>query len=1186
MSSQTKRRRVARRGSVSVTMVSGVASPPRHADILRRGPAAWSAWRKRNPNIVPDLAGVALELGERALGPADGGPIDLHAALLEGAMFRFAVLSGANLEGAGLAGGDLAHSHLDGANLKGANAGQARLDHADLTAAHLSEVDFHRASLRFANLSGADLEAADLSGSDLVHARLSGANLSGANLSKTRLDHADFDGAVLTDANLAGASLHHVKNLTARQLASARGSRTTILPPELQGTVPWSAPKDPAGVVHAERSAPLPQPGPAARLDVPDAAPFVRPVFLVGALSAVTVVGLGLAGDQLSIGTSGGGGAPAPGVQQVLSVPLSGSPTVDVAPTRAKAPAGEVAAPPAQRAAPVPPPKEARIEPPAPLPLASVDPRSVGDKTASAPGAHEEAVEPPQNLAADQPDHTSAAAPPVRPAVLLASALLPAGALLEVGAHGARLEARVEAYGRHALATEPLRVATASHAVAAVETSARFDRPALSASILTPSPVSHGTALEARTELAVAPALAVAEPQSDGAGHGIAPGFAPRAPVPPALTAIEDGAVASHAIPRLSRETIVPPALTTTEHSTIASHAVPGASRREEARVRPALTVAEPALAPHGSLDVAVAATHAVADAILPSTRHGFGMTEVEGWSTVHALGADGGVPSRHEQPQPAPLATALVTPAVFEVTTPPAIAKKERAAKAKAEAPAVAAAIQPLTLVVSLNEQKIDVYRGTVRITSAKVSSGMPGHETRTGVFSILEKQRYHRSNLYSGAPMPWMQRLTRSGTAIHAGVVPGHPASHGCIRLPFSFAPKLFEMTAVGENVVVAGARLVPELIDHPKLFQPVVRQAPQVAVKEPAAAPQSEGAPGAARAAPYVILASQSGGEIPLGAWREQQAVSAAVEPGEPHALSLPEDVDASAHASAPALAVPDSVGDHAVVVTMSLAPLRMLITRRTERHRLIGVQYLLSSMGFLAPQNFDGTFGKATVAAIKAFRRAHDLPETTALSDGLIDAVYKAAGKEEPPQWHLFVRQNFSRLFDVPVTVRDPGRPLGTHIFTATRFVPGDANVEWTEIDLEGGDGARALDRIGIPGDARRRIAARLTPGSALIIGDASIDSAILPEGDDFLVWTEETPPAAAAKSRTARADEGEAVKAPNTLKTLKIKKSRPAPAIVRAHPKREDRVGRNWRRAQRAYTYQSPRFGRSGLFSSW
>jgi peptidoglycan hydrolase-like protein with peptidoglycan-binding domain len=253
--------------------------------------------------------------------------------------------------------------------------------------------------------------------------------------------------------------------------------------------------------------------------------------------------------------------------------------------------------------------------------------------------------------------------------------------------------------------------------------------------------------------------------------------------------------------------------------------------------------------------------------------------------------------------------------------------------------------------------------------------------------------------------------------------------------------------------------------------------------------------------------------------------------------------------------------------------------MLITRRTERHRLIGVQYLLSAMGFLAPQNFDGTFGKATLAAIKDFERAHDMPENADLTDDLIGAVYKAAGKKEPPQWHLFVRQNFRRLSDVPVTIRDPGRPLGTHIFTALQLAPEDGKVQWTAIDLEGGDGARALHRIDIPSDARRRIAARLTPSSALIIGDTSIDSAILPEGDDFPVWTKETP-AAAVKSTTARADEAKAVK------SLKIKTSRPAPVIVKPRAKRENRVGRNWRRAPRGYSYEPRSFGRSSLFSSW
>jgi lipoprotein-anchoring transpeptidase ErfK/SrfK len=111
-----------------------------------------------------------------------------------------------------------------------------------------------------------------------------------------------------------------------------------------------------------------------------------------------------------------------------------------------------------------------------------------------------------------------------------------------------------------------------------------------------------------------------------------------------------------------------------------------------------------------------------------------------------------------------------------------------------------------PMTLVISLNHQKIDVYRGTALLTSSGVSTGMGGYATKAGVFSILEKKRRHHSNIYSAAPMPWMQRLTWSGTALHAGVVPGYPASHGCIRLLFSFAPKLFQITTVGEHVVVA--------------------------------------------------------------------------------------------------------------------------------------------------------------------------------------------------------------------------------------------------------------------------------------------------------------------------------------------------------------------------------------------
>ena len=129
----------------------------------------------------------------------------------------------------------------------------------------------------------------------------------------------------------------------------------------------------------------------------------------------------------------------------------------------------------------------------------------------------------------------------------------------------------------------------------------------------------------------------------------------------------------------------------------------------------------------------------------------------------------------------------------------------------------------EPLRLIVSLRDQQLDIYRGLSLIAKSKVSTGTAAYPTKAGVFSILEKRRHHHSNMYSNAPMPWMQRLTWSGTALHGGVVPGYAGvSHGCIRLPFSFAPKLFQITTGGENVIIAGDRPVPKLVDTPVFFR----------------------------------------------------------------------------------------------------------------------------------------------------------------------------------------------------------------------------------------------------------------------------------------------------------------------------------------------------------------------------
>ena len=120
-----------------------------------------------------------------------------------------------------------------------------------------------------------------------------------------------------------------------------------------------------------------------------------------------------------------------------------------------------------------------------------------------------------------------------------------------------------------------------------------------------------------------------------------------------------------------------------------------------------------------------------------------------------------------------------------------------------------------PLYLIISLQRQMVHVYSGDRLVGLASVSTGAPGHRTPTGEFPILQKREWHRSNLYSNAPMPFMQRLTWDGVALHAGHNPGYPASHGCIRLPTGFARTLFGMTQLGTLVRVNADELGPALM-----------------------------------------------------------------------------------------------------------------------------------------------------------------------------------------------------------------------------------------------------------------------------------------------------------------------------------------------------------------------------------
>jgi len=128
-----------------------------------------------------------------------------------------------------------------------------------------------------------------------------------------------------------------------------------------------------------------------------------------------------------------------------------------------------------------------------------------------------------------------------------------------------------------------------------------------------------------------------------------------------------------------------------------------------------------------------------------------------------------------------------------------------------------------PLQIIISIADQRVSLFDNGALIARSTVSTGTQGHPTPLGVFSVISKQRWHRSNIYSSAPMPYMQRITWSGIALHAGVVPGHPASHGCIRLKNDFAIRLWHLTKRGTRVIIAHHDVQPVEITSPHLFKP---------------------------------------------------------------------------------------------------------------------------------------------------------------------------------------------------------------------------------------------------------------------------------------------------------------------------------------------------------------------------
>ena len=170
-----------------------------------------------------------------------------------------------------------------------------------------------------------------------------------------------------------------------------------------------------------------------------------------------------------------------------------------------------------------------------------------------------------------------------------------------------------------------------------------------------------------------------------------------------------------------------------------------------------------------------------------------------------------------------------------------------------------------PIQVLVSLDEQRAYTYRNGILIGASTVSTGKPGHETPTGVFTTKMKDRDHHSSLYHNASMPYTERLTNDGVALHAGGIPGYPESHGCVHLPSEYARLLFEAAPVGMTVVIADSHTQPEFVDHPPFLSPLSAEGEAVVAARLAADQPYRWQPEKSDAGPVSMVLSRYDGRM---------------------------------------------------------------------------------------------------------------------------------------------------------------------------------------------------------------------------------------------------------------------------------------------------------------------------------
>ncbi len=458
-----------------------------------------------------------------------------------------------------------------------------------------------------------------------------------------------------------------------------------------------------------------------------------------------------------------------------------------------------------------------------------------------------------------------------------------------------------------------------------------------------------------------------------------------------------------------------------------------------------------------------------------------------------------------------------------------------------------------PLIIAISIQKQNLKIYDAKGFFAETPISTGMPGHPTPMGVFSVIQKHKLHHSNIYSGAPMPYMQRITWSGVAMHAGVLPGYPASHGCIRMPMAFAVKMWGWTRMGARVVVAPGEMTPADFSHPLLMA-------QRVVPQPAVA--NEPSPDAASAASHELrpTVGHDGGVKPVmseppAAPLTQTADARAALPAQNAPVTMTDAT--SSEAAAPG---ETASSDHKPVETKSseaaAAEIKSAVTGVTTQTSgdAVRTEGPAKDARTEAPKADTASSREKPDQNVKAVTDVRPAAPDVKNDQPRLDAEKAAVSKPDPAivappkrsgqiaafvsrkDSKLYVRQNFSPLFEVPVTIAPSDRPLGTHVFTA-QVDKNDANIlHWSVISLpaparyaepRGEDErasrrrkiagaaqnkaipapnspAEALDRLTIPPDAMAKISEALSTGSSIIVSDQGISSGETGAGTDFIV----------------------------------------------------------------------------------